>query len=144
MRVSTQFPIAVHILLMVAGFPDVKVTSEIVAESVGCNPTIIRNIFAKLKNAGILNPKSGKGKTKLARTESEITLWDIYTAVESPETDELFKFHQRMSAICPIGRNIHSLLGRHLDDAVASLRDELSKVSLETLKCELYAALEKE
>ena len=67
MRVSTQFPIAVHIMLMVAGFPDQKMTSEVVSESAGTNPVIIRNIFSKLNNAGLLETKSGRGKTTVAR-----------------------------------------------------------------------------
>lgn len=138
MRVSTKFPMAVHIMLMVAGFPNEKITSEAAAESAGCNPVIIRNIFSNLKNAGLLNTKSGRGKTELARPDSEITLWDIYTAVESDKTDELFKFHQNTSDTCPVGSNIHTLLTSHLDDAVTALRESLSKVTLEQLKNELY------
>lgn len=137
MRVSTQFPVAVHIMLMVAGFPDVKVTSEAAADSAGCNPVIIRNIFAKLKKAGLLNTKSGRGKTTIARPADEITLWDIYTAVESDATEELFKFHQRTSAECPVGSNIHALLMPHLNDAVAAMRDVLSKATLNDLVKEL-------
>lgn len=141
MRVSTQFPMAVHILLMVAGFPDAKITSEAAAESAGCNPVIIRNIFAKLRNAGLLNTKSGKGKTELARTPEDITLWDIYTAVESDATDELFKFHQNTSDTCPVGSNIHALLTPHLDDAVEAMRASLSTVTLADLIQELYGKI---
>ena len=59
MRVSTQFTIAVHALIMIAYFPDIRVTSEMVAESVGNNPVIIRNIYGKLKKAGILSIQRG-------------------------------------------------------------------------------------
>ncbi len=138
MRVSTQFSIAVHVMLMIAGFPDEKITSEVAAESAGCNPVIIRNVFAKLKNANLLITKSGKGKTTLARPDTEITLWDIYCAVESEETEEIFKFHQNTSQTCMVGSNIHSLLAPHFDSAVAALKADFSKVTLADLKEELY------
>ena len=142
MRVSTKFPIAVHIMLMVAGFPELKITSDVLSESVGCNPVIIRNLFAKLGVAGLLHTKSGKGKTTLARPAETITLWDIYTAVESDATDELFKLHQNTSKTCVVGSNIHTLLMPHLSDAVEAMKNSLSKVTLEDLKIELYKKIE--
>lgn len=143
MRVSTQFPIAVHIMLMVAGFPNQKMTSEIVAESAGVNPVIIRNIFSKLNNAGLLDTKSGRGKTAIMRPADEITLWDIYTAVESEETDEVFKFHQNTSETCVVGSNIYSILSPHLDDAVNTMKNVFFKVTLQSLIEELYAKINK-
>jgi len=92
MRVSTQFPIAVHALLMVAYFPDIRVTSEMVAESVGNNPVIIRNIYGKLKKADLLYVQRGTGDTKLKKPANEITLWDIYKAVETDVVSEVSNF----------------------------------------------------
>jgi len=125
-------------MLMVAGFPDQKMTSEIVSESAGTNPVIIRNIFSKLNNAGLLETKSGRGKTTVARPAEEITLWDIYTAVESDETDEVFKLHQNTSETCVVGSNIHELLMPHLDEAVDAVKAVFSKVTLDDLIQELY------
>ena len=142
MRVSTKFPIAVHIMLMIAGFPKLKITSDVLSESVGCNPVIIRGLFARLGSAGLLNTKSGRGKTTLARSAETITLWNIYTAVESDATDEIFKLHQNTSETCVVGSNIHALLMPHLSDAVAAMKYSLSKVTLEDLKRELYQKLE--
>ena len=138
MRVSTQFPIAVHIMLMIDAFPDKKITSEVLSVSAGCNAVIIRNLFSKLNNAGLLDTKSGKGKTTITRPADEITLWDIYTAVESDETDEMFKLHQHTSETCVVGSNIHELLLPHLTDAVSAVKAEFSKVTLKKLIDELY------
>ena len=143
MRVSTQFPIAVHILLMIDSFPDLKITSEVLAESTGSNPVIIRGLFAKLKNAGLLETKSGRGKITVTRPAEEITLWDIYTAVESDAPDELFKLHPSTSETCVVGSNIHALLMPHLEDATAAIRSSFSKVTLAQLKQELYAKIRK-
>lgn len=142
MRVSTQFPIAVHIMLMIDSFPDLKITSEVLAESAGSNPVIIRGIFAKLKTAGLLETKSGRGKTTVTRPAEEITLWDIYTAVESDAPDELFKLHQNTSETCVVGSNIHALLMPHLEEAVAALKGSFSKVTLADLKNELKGIIQ--
>ncbi len=144
MRVSTQFPIAVHCMLWIAGFPDIKATSERLADSTGCNPTIIRNIYSKLNTAGLIITKSGKGKTTLAKSADDITLWDIYTAVESPETDELFKFHPNRSETCIVGSNVYDVLHPHLDDAVNAMKNELTQVTLANLCEELYEKIPEE
>jgi DNA-binding IscR family transcriptional regulator len=136
MRVSTQFPIAVHALLMIA-FSPVRVTSCIIAKSAGCNAVIIRNIFSKLKKAGLLSIKSGRSETTLAKPVENISLWDIYTAVETNKTEEIFKFHTNVSKDCPIGSSIRNLLINHLDDAVKTMESSLSSVTLEHLKNEL-------
>lgn len=137
MRVSTQFPVAVHALMMVAAFPETRITSEIVGQSTGCNPVVIRNLFPKLKKAGLLSVKAGRGKIELTRPIGEITLWDVYTAVESEQTEEIFKLHPHASDACPVGCHIRELLVSHLDDAVAAMRRELSAVTLGMLQGEL-------
>lgn len=141
MRVSTQFPTAVHALIMIAYFPKQRITSNIVAMSAGCNAVIVRNIFIKLKKAGILSTRSGRGKTELAKPSADITLWDIYLAIETDETDEIFKFYENPLAECPVGGNIRGLLLTHLDSAVNAMKLELSKVTLASLKKELEKSI---
>jgi DNA-binding IscR family transcriptional regulator len=126
---------------MIAYFPDMKVTSEMVSESAGCNAVIIRNLFAKLKKAGLLSVKAGRGDTSLAKPPEEITLWDIYSAVETVHTDEIFKIHPNTSFSCLIGSNLHGLLIKHLDDAVDAMKTELSGVTLQTVINELNSQL---
>lgn len=137
MRVSTQFTIAVHALIMIAYFPDIRVTSEMVAKSVGNNPVIIRNIYGKLKQAGILSIQRGTGATALTRPANKITLWDVYRAVETDAVDEMFKFPDSLSGICPVGSSIRELLLIHLQEAVGLLKDSLSKTTIEELRFEI-------
>jgi len=139
MRVSTQFPIAVHALLMIAYFPNIRITSEMVAESVGNNPVIIRKIYKKLKEAEILSVQRGTGETTLKVPATEITLWDIYKAVETDVVDEVFKIPKTLSGACPIGGSIRELLLIHMQDAVNSLKSSLSQTTLEELRFEIEA-----
>lgn len=144
MRVSTQFPIAVHALLMIAYFPNIRVTSEMVAESVGKNPVIIRNVYKKLKAADLLTIQRGIGTTKLTQPADEITLWDVYKAVETDQIDEIFKFPETLSGVCTVGGSIRELLTIHLQKAVDELKNALSKTTIEELRFEIEAHNEKE
>ncbi|WP_366458037.1 Rrf2 family transcriptional regulator [Eggerthella hominis] len=143
MRVGRQFTIAVHALIMIAYFSDVRVTSDMVAESVGTNPVTVRNVYAKLKSAELLTVQRGTGFTALARPACEITLWDVYAAVETDSVDEMFKFSDTLSGACPVGGSIRELLLIHLREAVAAMRDVLARTTLEELRYEIEAHHEK-
>lgn len=139
MRMSTQFTVSVQMLMLIMIFNEKKATSEILSESTGSNPVMIRQLFGKLKDAGILNVSTGKGATELAKDPAQISLWDIYMAVEKYNVDELFAFHPKISEGCKIGCFFKSILSVHLDDAVQAMAIELSKVSLAQLAQEWQA-----
>lgn len=107
----------------------------------GCNAVIVRNVYKKLKVAGLISTSSGKGVTHLARGLEDISLWDIYAAVETTQTDEIFKMPPNMSGTCPVGSQLYGLLISHLDDAVGALKEEMSKVSLVMLIDELRKSI---
>lgn len=134
MRVSTKFPIAVHALVMIAMSTNgQKITSQIISRSTGVNAVTIRNILKDLKKNGMISMSPGPGGTIIAKKAEDITLWDIYTVVENIETTDIFKFHQNVSVVCPVGSNINGILQNHLSDAITALQKELSSVTLATL-----------
>lgn len=139
MGLSTQFTVSVQMLMLIMSIDDKKVTSDMISESTGGNPVMIRQLFGKMKDAGILNVSTGRGVTALAKDPSDISLWDIYMAVEGDATSELFKFHPKISNECPIGRFFRVVLSGHLDEAVQAMSDELSKVTLAQLVSEWQA-----
>ena len=145
MRVSKKFPIAVHALLIMAQFGGTdKTTSAHIAQSTGANAVVIRNIFGELKNSGLIEATAGKkGGARLAKKAADISLWDVYRAVETDSVDEIFKFHEGSNR-CPVGKNIYQLMHPHMNDALRAMREELAQVSLETLQNELAVALDNE
>ena len=139
MRASTRFPLAVHTLMIISAFSDQrKINSDTVSKSTGVNAVVIRNIFAQLKKAGLISISPGPGGTTLAKKPEQITLLDIFTAVEAEKTEDIFRFHGNPSPHCPIGCNIYELLFTHLDNAVSALKKELSSVTLADLINELH------
>ena len=130
MQISGRFTVAVHILTCIDYFHDTHtVTSEFIASSVNTNPVIIRQIIARLKAAGLVEVSRGKLGMKLSRPVSNITLYDVYEAVESVK-GKLFRFHQNPNPACPVGKNIHSALGIYLDEIQESFEEKLKAVTL--------------
>lgn len=137
MRGNQQFSIAVHAMLMIAHFADTKITSEMVAQSAGCNAVIVRNLYQKLVAANLLTTRRGKGKTELAKPPEEITLWDIYAAVEGDSLAGIFKIHEHARGSCPVGGKVRALLQQHMNDTARAMQRELECVTLANLRSEL-------
>lgn len=95
MQISSRFTIAVHVLIAIETFKnDRKVTSEFLASSANVNPTVIRRLLQQLKKADIVTVKRGSGGADIERPLTEITLLDVYNAVEAVENGRLFHFHE--------------------------------------------------
>lgn len=139
MQISTRFTIAVHTLLCIQYFsPERKATSSFIASSVNVNPVVIRRTLGQLKEAGIVSVEAGVGGASLARPADEITLLDIYRAVECVEGD-LFNFHADPNASCPVGRNVHAVLDGKLAAAQRALEDELARTTIADLSAEVIS-----
>lgn len=108
MRISTKCSIALHCLICIAVFDGRRMTSTGLAASTGSNPVVIRNLFGALQKAGILSVARGTGGAVLLRSPEEITVWDVYAALESDEKHELLGIHPNPSPQCPVGSRIRS------------------------------------
>lgn len=135
-KISSRFSIAVHILTLVSLSP-MPCTSDFIASSVNTNSVIIRRIIGKLKKAGLVQVKAGTGGTYLRKELDEITLLDVYKAVEVVENGELFNFHDHPNPVCPVGANIESVLRGSMLEAQAAMERELEQVTLKQLVMEL-------
>ena len=121
MQISSRFTIAVHIFACIEAFGDQhKLTSDFLAGSVNVNPVIIRKTMSQLQKAGLIKVARGTGGIKITRPLDEITLFDVFQAVEALDHKQLFHFHDNPNPSCPVGRNIHNILDGHLHDARSS------------------------
>lgn len=129
MRINTQFPVAVHILAVLAYFEDEQMTSEDLARSVGTNPGVVRRLVPKLKKAGLVDTRPGARGTTLCRRPADIPLSDIYNAVRAPE-DSLFDIHPSPSQRCVVGRHIKEAVHTPLMSAQMAMERELGAFTL--------------
>lgn len=131
MQISSRFTIAIHVLVCIETFKnDYKVTSEFLASSVNVNPVVIRRLLQQLKRAGIIHVKRGSGGTDIEKPLNEITLFDVYNAVECVEDGTLFHFHENPSQLCPVGKNIHAILDGRLEKIQKAMEREMKSISI--------------
>ena len=131
MQISSRFTVAIHIFSCINTFEnEYKITSDFLASSIQVNPVIIRKLLGQLKEAGLIEVKRGSGGASLAKEPGEITLLDVFNAVESLDDGKLFHFHENPNAECPVGRNIHRVMDGRLEAAQAALENELKSTTL--------------
>ncbi len=133
MKSSSKFAVAIHILvgLAVVYFrkPQQSVSSENIAWSVNTNPVVIRRILGLLKKAELVKTITGaSGGTQIGKNPEDITLFDIYNAVE--ERTVFHSPYRTPNAECPIGANISTAIAGPLQKAEQALENALSKVTL--------------
>lgn len=133
MQISSRFSIGAHILSLLAVRPQDHHTSEWLAGSVGTNPVVIRRVLGYLKRAGLVHVKAGSGGATLARGLSEITLLDVYRAVDSVEEGNLFHIHEQPNPACPVGANIERVLRLMVFKAQAAMEGVLAAVTMAEL-----------
>lgn len=83
MKRNSRLSLALHTLGHMAGDPTQMQTSASIAEHAGTNPVVVRRVLGKLREAGLLTSEKGHaGGWRLARPPSEITLADVYLALD--------------------------------------------------------------
>ena len=143
MQITSKFTVAIHTLLVVDTFgKEIKTTSEFIASSVNVNPVVIRRTLQSLKKADLIEVKAGSGGASIKKDLKDITLYDVYVAMECLEGG-LFHFHENPNPKCPVGKNIHSVLDTHLLHAQVDMENELKKVTMFDLKDNLKDILSK-
>lgn len=118
-----------------------KVTSNLLAQSTGCNPVVIRNVFSALKKAGIITVVRGIGGAELCRPPSEITLYMIYQAVEPDGLSSLVGIHPCDGRACPAAQNIRSVLQKPYQKIEDAVRNAMESVTLESMIEDFHARL---
>ena len=145
MQITSKFTVAVHILTCIDIFgSQMRVTSDFLSGSTGVNAVIVRNVLGQLRNAGIVETRQGSGGAHLAKALDEITLYDIYKAVDCVDDEGLFHFHENPNADCPVGRNIHKAMDDRLQTAQSALENELKKTTLAEIVADTKKIIEEE
>jgi DNA-binding IscR family transcriptional regulator len=141
MRISTKTSIALHLLVLLEIFKDKKLTSELLAMSVGCNAVMVRNMLGSLKKAGLVDVQRGSGGASLAVDPEDVTIWDVYQAVDTVSPKELIGLHPNPSAKCPVGSKIYDLLEKPYDAVADSVKTAMSRYTLQQIVDDYYASL---
>lgn len=138
MHIATRFSIGVHILSLLGTEPEPGATSEFMAGSIGVNAVVVRNVTGMLRRAGLVSTSQGVAGTRLARDLADITLLDVYRAVETDT--ELFGIHQNPHPDCPVGANIQATLENVFHDAQRAMEERLGATTMGDIVLRLQVA----
>lgn len=133
MRISNKCSMALHIIILLAVFPDQKLTSAQIAKSVGCNPVMIRNLLGKLKEADLVVTQRGSGGSVLTKKLADISIWTVYEAVDSSSFNDLIGLHPNPSPQCIVGKKVYSLLEKPYSKIRDSMRETMEAITLQQL-----------
>lgn len=143
MQISMKCSVAVHCLLFIwEARGRVRVTSTLLAQSTGCNPVIIRNILSALKKAGIITVSRGPGGAELCRDPSEITLLEIYSALEPKGLSSIIGIHPCDKRSCPVAQNIRRVLCRPYHQIEESIARTMAGITLASMVQDLENEME--
>lgn len=133
MGTNLRFPVAIHILTLLAASGTELLTSEQIASSVDTNPAFARRIMALLRKHGMVESHPGvKGGWRLRYSPARMTLRKVYHAVQQ---DDLLALHAHPNPDCPVGGHIRDSLHRIFAQAETALQASLSRQTIaEVLK----------
>lgn len=118
---DNRFSSAIHTLILISE-SDQPLTSEDIAKSVGANASYIRKITGLLKKRDIIDSHRGVSGFSLKVKSEDLTLLQIYQAVNETERPCLFDLHQNPNDKCVVGRHIKPVLTEmfaEMEDAFA-------------------------
>lgn len=144
MQFSSRLNLASHILLYLAEYQDrQKVTSEVLSATTGVNAVNIRKTLCLLKAADLIEVRPGVGGTYLTRKPADITLADIFDAVENKD-ERLFPMHGNPNQNCPVGRSIYGVMGARIRILEHLMHDEMEHMTLQQMQDDMHRQLQQE
>jgi Rrf2 family protein len=136
MAVNIQFSIAVHLMAGLAYRGDKDTTSAVLARSVNTSPSFVRRTLAKLSRAGLIETVTGKaGACWLSRDAKDISLLDIYRAVDAPRAFSIHSYAEQKA--CAVSCHIKAALDKALDKTQKAMESTLKEITLAKIVSEL-------
>ena len=121
---------------MIAINNDQHLPSQMLAESINTNAAFVRQIMSKLKKAELIMSIHGHAKPTLARSSHEITLLDVYHAIEGNKP--LLHLDTHTNPECGIGVNIQYALQDYYDEVQKVAEEKMSMITLEDIIQNFY------
>ena len=134
MQISIKCSVAVHCLIFIHEAKGIaKVTSNLLAQSTGSNPVVIRNILSALKKAGLITVPRGTGGAELCADPSQITLYQIYSALEPDGVTSIIGIHPCDGRPCPVAQNIRKVLEPPYHKIVDAVKEAMEEITLQSM-----------
>ena len=140
MKYSTKLSDTLHILVFLSLVTDQRLTSARIAESVKTNPAYIRQLMSALKAAGIISNTQGQANASLLRSPDEITMLDVYHAVEGNKP--LLHLDVDTNPKCGVGINIQLAIADFYRDVQQVAEQKMNEITLQDIIEQYYKKLD--
>ncbi len=128
MKRNSRLSLALHTLGHMAGDPQRMRTSADIAEHAGTNPVVVRRVLGKLREAGLLVSEKGHaGGWRLARTPEQITLADVYLALDE---NLVASGQDEEASACSIEHILQRKVVSVLEDVERNLIERLARTTI--------------
>ncbi|HEX3350639.1 MAG TPA: Rrf2 family transcriptional regulator [Acetobacteraceae bacterium] len=132
MAANTRLASAAQILCVIAYSGPAGTNAEIIARSLRTNPVVVRRLVKCMARDGLVEVRPGKdGGVQLAREPREITLDQIYKAVE--DDAGVFAMRPRGNPGCPVDARMKDLLTPIFGAADKAVERTLRQTTLASL-----------
>lgn len=131
MKFSHKLSDAVHLLVYIEIFPDDDLSSRAIARSIVTNPSMVRSLMMDLRKAGLLKTKQGSAEPELAKKPEEISLYDIFAAVDMDH--HLLHVDEDTAQKCPVGGNIQTPLAEAYAEVEEAAFAKMREISLQEI-----------
>lgn len=128
MKYSTKLSDTIHLMAFIHINPKENLSSSVIAYSIHTNPSYVRQIMMALRKAGLLSSTQGQAKPALTKSPSDITLLDVYRAIEGDKP--LLHLDTNINPECNVGINIQYTLRDHYQKIQDAAESEMRKITL--------------
>ena len=131
MKYSTKLSDTVHVMVLIAINQEKSLSSASIAESVHTNPGFVRQLMLKLKKAGLMTSVAGHARPSLSKPADQITLLDIYKAVEGDKP--LLHLDTHTNPDCGVGINIQLSLQGFYNEIQKTAEEKMNTITLQDI-----------
>lgn len=128
---NSRFAFSAYVMGYLAVSAGKPTTSDAVAQSLSTNPVVVRRILGIMRQAGLVETRLGTaGGAMLARPAEEISLLDIYCALEGEDADFFSLQSLHPNPGCRVGSIVQETLEVFFGEAENAMKQRLSEVSV--------------
>ena len=128
MKYSTKLSDTVHVMVLIAINQEKSLSSASIAESVHTNPGFVRQLMLKLKKAELMTSVAGHARPSLSKPADQITLLDIYKAVEGEKP--LLHLDTHTNPDCGVGINIQLSLQEFYNEIQKTAEEKMNMIDV--------------
>ena len=140
MKYSTKLSDTIHLLVFLYLADGNRMTSARIAESVKTNPAYIRQLMSALKKGGLITSDRGQANAALTREAAQITMLDIYRAVEGEKP--LLHLDIHTNPECGVGVNIQLSIGDFYREVQEAAEKKMQEITLKDIIERYYEKVE--